>query len=889
MIQFAYPFILIALAVLPVIWLLLRAVPPTPVQRTFAAVTLLLGLKDKDQVSERTPLWLLLMRMIALGAIIFGLAKPELRYGENSFTQDRMLIVLDGGFAHEKFAQGHREQIETLLSSAETDQKLIAVLDIANPDALDWQTADFHQERLANWTPKPWVPNFEDSSDPVASVSSSYDTVWFSDGLEYGNQRLALIDVLQDRGNVEIRVPSRDIGVLQSVSRDGDDLIAQVSFSNAPSDVPNVVFRGLTPSGARAEFARLPVSLDTLTAAVSLPAELSARLTDVVLEGEHHAGAIVHVSDYLARPRVGLFSIDPSEEVAELLQPLHYLRTALRQNAEIVEQSLDDILLSKPDAIFVTDVSRLPDEAELVNWVTNGGTLVQFAGPTTALNAVDLGASELMPVRLRQGGRQLGGAMTWETPKKLAPFSRESPFFGLEIPDDIVVNAQVLAEPDADLSSRVIGELSDGTPLVTRMALGDGQVVFFHITANADWSNLALSELFIDMNKRLVSRALALDSTEIPDDMTWQSVKLIDHFGALIDPEIPISVSSEQLISSGISAEAPGGIYTSDGFTIARNIGAGVGDIRPMKWPADVSVRVGGDVANALPLAQYLFVLAVFLLMADVIASARVAGRLVLLVSCICLATPNLVRAQGELSAASEITFAHVLTGDQRLDQMARSGLFGLSDALFFRTSVEPSVPVGVDVGFDELAFYPFLYWPVPDKDISLTPNAVDRLNRYMRQGGVIVFDSRDGGIGTTQRHLRDLLRQLDIPPLDPLPKDHVMNRTFYLIQDAPGRYLDGQVWVEAAVNKEQSDPTLPFRKLNDGVTPVIIGSNDWAAAWAINEQGDPMYPIGRGRAGERQREMAIRFGINLVMHVLTGNYKSDQVHVPALLDRLGQ
>ena len=230
MVQFAYPFILIALAVLPVIWLLLRAVPPTPVRRTFAAVTLLLGLKDKDQVSERTPWWLLLMRMIALGAIIFGLAKPELRYGENSFTQDRMLIVLDGGFAHEKFAQGHREQIETLLSSAETDQKLIAVLDIANPDALDWQTADFHQERLANWTPKPWVPNFEDSFEPVASNSLSYDTVWFSDGLEYGNQRLALLDVFQDRGNVEIRAPSGDIGVLQSVSRDGDDLIAQGSF-----------------------------------------------------------------------------------------------------------------------------------------------------------------------------------------------------------------------------------------------------------------------------------------------------------------------------------------------------------------------------------------------------------------------------------------------------------------------------------------------------------------------------------------------------------------------------------------------------------------------------------------------------------------------------------
>jgi hypothetical protein len=56
-----------------------------------------------------------------------------------------------------------------------------------------------------------------------------------------------------------------------------------------------------------------------------------------------------------------------------------------------------------------------------------------------------------------------------------------------------------------------------------------------------------------------------------------------------------------------------------------------------------------------------------------------------------------------------------------------------------------------------------------------------------------------------------------------------------------------------------------------------------------MQENGQPMYPVGRGIAGERQREMAIRFGVNLIMHVMTGNYKSDQVHVPALLDRLGQ
>ena len=81
----------------------------------------------------------------------------------------------------------------------------------------------------------------------------------------------------------------------------------------------------------------------------------------------------------------------------------------------------------------------------------------------------------------------------------------------------------------------------------------------------------------------------------------------------------------------------------------------------------------------------------------------------------------------------------------------------------------------------------------------------------------------------------------------------------------------------------------MPFRNLNDGVTPVVIGGNDWAAAWAVDENGRPLLPVGRGYAGSGSGNWPIRFGVNLVMHVLTGNYKSDQVHVPALLDRLGQ
>jgi hypothetical protein len=168
------------------------------------------------------------------------------------------------------------------------------------------------------------------------------------------------------------------------------------------------------------------------------------------------------------------------------------------------------------------------------------------------------------------------------------------------------------------------------------------------------------------------------------------------------------------------------------------------------------------------------------------------------------------------------------------------------------------------------------------------------KMNKYLRTGGMILFDTRDGDIaggGSTPeaQALQRLASGLDIPPLEPMPGDHVLSRTFYLLQDFPGRYTGRSLWVEAAPPDAEQVEGMPFRNLNDGVTPVIFGGNDWAAAWATDDNGVPIYPVGRGYAGEQQRELAYRFGINVIMHVLTGNYKSDQVHVPALLERLGQ
>jgi len=307
-------------------------------------------------------------------------------------------------------------------------------------------------------------------------------------------------------------------------------------------------------------------------------------------------------------------------------------------------------------------------------------------------------------------------------------------------------------------------------------------------------------------------------------------------------------------------------------------------------------------------LGPWLIALALLLLAFDVLATLAVSGRLaarwrsavavtaVALVAGLALVAGRAGVADdaAAIYAANQTVLAYVATGNPRVDAVSRAGLTGLGQALFDRTAIEPADPVAVDIEADELSLFPFLYWPVTEGQPQPSEAAVTRINDFLRFGGMILFDTQDadlgGGAGTTPngRALQRIAARLDIPPLEPVPADHVLTRTFYLLQDFPGRWSGTTVWAEAATQTEVVEG-VPFRNLNDGVTPVVIGGNDWAAAWAVQDNGTAMFPVGRGIAGERQREMALRFGVNLVMYVMTGNYKSDQVHVPALLDRLGQ
>jgi hypothetical protein len=244
--------------------------------------------------------------------------------------------------------------------------------------------------------------------------------------------------------------------------------------------------------------------------------------------------------------------------------------------------------------------------------------------------------------------------------------------------------------------------------------------------------------------------------------------------------------------------------------------------------------------------------------------------------------------------STGKVTFGFVRTGDPSVDRVSEQGLKGLGVFLVAKTAVEPGEPMAVDIDADEIAFFPILYWPVTPNARALGEKTLAKIDAFMKNGGMIIFDTRDAGVsfapsgftnqGDRGTPLQRLLGNLDLPRLEPVPDSHVLTKSFYLLRQFPGRYDNGQLWVEAEVPAD-SGRARQARRV-DGVSSILVTSNDLASAWALDERNQPLYPVVPG--GERQREMAFRTGVNIVMYALTGNYKADQVHVPALLERLG-
>ncbi|PYB75551.1 DUF4159 domain-containing protein [Rhizobium wuzhouense] len=929
---FGAPAILGALLALPLIWWLLKLTPPRPKYEVFPPLRILAGVLKREETPSKSPWWLTLLRMLMAAIVIFALADPVLNPRNATLSGDGpLLLVVDNSWATVGDWDRRVETATTLIGDAADRSLPVAILFTADQaqDATPGTPA-VALEKLAAASPHPLRP---DRNRTLEALRTSFATerpgtlAYVADGIARDPDDAFLADLatlspaefrlIENNGPTAIAITGANNG--------SDALSVTLSRLNATEALQVIVEaqdrQGRVIASGTAEFA---AGATEATGQIAAPFELRNDFARLSITGIASAGATYLLDDGFRRRKVALVSGDSGDSFQPLLSPLYYIERALGPYADVVKPgqtdlavAIPEILKQNPSALVLADVGRLPADvyAPLQAWIERGGTLIRFAGPRLAAAPAD---DPLVPVMLRQGERALGGALSWAEPQPLADFPTFGPFAGMPKPQGILVKRQVLAEPSPDLAARTWASLADGTPLVTVQEKRAGRVVLFHVSAEATWSDLPISGTFVEMLRRIVQLTrvgAAQTDTAQSTAPALPPFRLLTERGALTaeaGTARPLSLGPDR--PQAATFDNPPGLYgTEDGFAALNLLPAGA-ELRPLASPSGLVIARDPMAGTAaVPLKPGLLSTAFLLLVLDSLivlfmggAFARLPKRaataaVMALALGLAAGMPSGQTFASDAKPGDDLILerldnthlAYVVTGEQDVDTLSQQGLQGLTDFLTYRTTLEPAPPVGVDITKDDLSFYPIIFWPISATAPMPSAAAISRIDAYMRAGGTVLFDTRDqistlgndSGPSANGERLQAILANIDIPPLEPVPSDHVLTRSFYLLQGFPGRYEGSPLWVEARQEAQSSNSGVASS--GDGVTPIMITGNDLLGAWAVDANGASVLPV--VPADEMQREMSFRSGVNIMMYMLTGNYKADQVHVPALLERLGQ
>jgi hypothetical protein len=631
---------------------------------------------------------------------------------------------------------------------------------------------------------------------------------------------------------------------------------------------------------------------------------------------------------------VALLDATQTETPIPLLQADHFLRTALSGIAKTVPHDH----FQQTRIAISTRFRPVPKADKILSWVQAGGIFIAFADdhilsppPATAATTPDLYSLLPAPLRTGHAGRVLNGPLVWTKPQPITRFAAQSPFTALNerlpplsapVPSSwppVNVRSQILLQSPEHTPHAIWARLQDGTPIISARQEGKGWLVFFHVTADGRWSDLPVSHLFVPILEHLYSLASTQSGAATPQDSLLPAQAILDANGTLHPPDqaIPPRKANTPFIAS---AAQPPGRYGRGSLSYAANLGATLSAYAPLHLPRSVPIINADDMYPVVSFRPFFVLWGIILLMLDYMLFLRRAtpqaatgthtpppvrrlGIMLVLFFCISL-FPRTTHAQNvdiytTTIAADRVRLAYLKTGDAQQDATSFRGLVGLSAMLNQRTSVLMAPPLGISpnantASAQALLRSPILYWPLNTPAPALSPDLQQTIRTFINTGGIILFDTADGATSPRTPALHNIYKQLQLPPMTPLPRTHVLNRSYYLLSSSAGRYPAQPIWGE------------PAKQRLDGVSSILAGTGDWAAAWALNipatadaatdilQKAKVLRMVTRTNyqhmpfpEGEPQREAAFRFGINVVMYALTGNYKQDQIHNKAIMERL--
>lgn len=863
---FLNPIALAGLLSLPILWLILRFMPPLPKSVQLPTVKFLQNLARQDATPDTAPWWLILLRVMILLLLILAFANPVLNPQKQMPGSGPLRLIFDNSWSSAQIWDLQMKKAEEIINAAAKMGRIIEVIPTAGGNSSGFTQASEASAILKALKPNPWPSQY---TELKTESFSDGQTVWISTGLvENGFDEFA--KKISAGGNTTIYIPKTKSmpGLLRGPTEDVDRSLARIEF----------------PSGTSERF----VTLQALDAKNKNLGQLNVSISgtkngeDVTDDGnlfnnkavsQWRISELAGAGGIFLNPRfgsnniIGMAGASRENEEENFSDAFFYISRAVEPFAKLETGTISELIDKSAGIIVLNDVASFgTDEvSELEEWISKGGILLRFSGPRMS-EAKNI----LVPVELKNGLRSLSGDLNWAKPLKLGDFPKASPFAGMKAPD-ITVERQLLATPSADLQDYVWAQLSDGTPFITARAKGRGLIILVHSTATPDWSDFVLSGFYVSFLKEINTMSALTDKSKAASEIL-QPLLVLNGWGEQMAPDSNVKpIERKNISSTNITPESQPGFYGNEVQRYPINLGdillplEMIGDL-----PDGMKLETFGEISSERNLKPFFLMMAFAFFLFDWLIRiftlrGSVTAIFLLLIS---MTSMPSYASQDDIARSSSIHLACIATSK---DEICRTGLERLSTIIRERTSAEMGSALVVDPAKDELSFYPLLYWPI-EEQTSLSPAAIANLRRYLSKGGMLMIDTQQGEVDASSpiaspemNQVRTLFGGLATASLKPADKNHVIFRSFYLLNQKPEYDLTGRLWIE-------EDSILP----NEGLSSVILTGGDWMRLWGY--ASDPM-----------DAEMSYRFGVNIVLYALTGNYKADQVHMNTILERLGE
>ena len=889
---------LLGLLALPLIFLIIKSLPPSPKKMFFSSFYLINKLEKTSVTKNNIPFWLLIYRIILITLIVLFFSKPYLNSTAKTSDADAIksyVIIADIGWSMSKEWEKFKKIVNAISNEAEKKNKEI-IFYHSNSQKYEqpkvFKLSKNVNQYLKKISPSPWQFEKSNLTEIIKKNNNFIDSKVFFifskfDNKDYNNQ-LKNLNFLNTQVKNKVLINTvKNIMFFKNINISKESIKLEVIRHESPTSSRRFTIK-ITSIDNQVIFKKsyvLKLNQKAFYFNENFPLEVLNQIHKIEIVEQNHAGAKYYFDDYSKKKKIGIYTESFQYKENPLLSSVYYLEKSLNIDHILKIGDLDQLIKFNSSVIIIPDKGNIPEREHLKlnKWLANGGTLIRFSGVRLSKSNTKFLPSN----NLLMSVRHVGGILSMENLLKISPFNKDSIFYGLEIPNDINFKKQLIIDSQ-DSNLRFEASLTDNTPLVTLGKKSQGKIFLFHITANNDWSNLPLSSLFASMLERIV---LLSEKNIITSPLELNLTKEINSFGDLNNTNKILNIKGSTLLKKTYpSRNHLPGIYENNQLTVALNLSNKIDD-QYFNNVYDKKLKILPAFKDQIfDLRPILLKIILFMFILDMIITMLLKYQFSFLRSFyknknlfslffFLFFLVNLSNLYSQ-SLANDTYLAYIKTPEEKLNYISKNGLNTIKILLQTRTSIAPKEVIEVDIKKDQIYYYSFLYWPLSKNLIDLDIKTITKIKNYLNNGGMLFFDiigfSRENfNLESNKfKKIKNFLSSIEVDNLTPIPKDHTLTKSFYLLKKFSGRWDNKILLIENS-----------SLELNDGVSSVILGFNDWASAWALDSNKNPIYPVVPG--GERQREISYRFGINVAMYALTGNYKSDQIHFKSILNRL--